>query len=221
MRNYCIGVVAHVDRREMAHELSATVDAKLTNIDDGELGCSGNHAFMQARLASEPGWSVILEDDAVPLNAFTDDLEWCLEHAPAPIVSLYMGTGYPAQAQPRMLKALEAGTSWIMHNRLLHAVGYCIAEDIKGDLARWMARNKRGPGTAPDEAVTMWANAHKVKVAYTNPSLVDHRDTPSVILVRRGSNNFAHGRNRPRKAHNTCQRLTWDDSTVSMEHYGN
>lgn len=217
MVDYSIGVVAHVDRVDMAHELSAIVDAKLVNVDDGRLGCSGNHAFMQSRLASEPGWSVILEDDAVPINEFPDDLAWCLEHAPAPIVSLYLGTGYPAQAQPRILKALEADASWIMHNRLLHAVGYCIAEDIKGELARWMSRNERGPGTAPDEAVSMWAYARKIKVAYTNPSLCQHRDTPSVILVRRGANNFAHGRNRPRKAHNiTARPGGWDDTRVDM-----
>lgn len=217
MPEYSIGIVAHVDRREMAHELSTLVAAKLVSMDDGELGCAGNHAFVQGRLATEPGWSVILEDDAYPCNAFYDDLMWCLEHAPAPIVSLYLGTGYPAQAQPRILKALEADTSWIMHNRLLHAVGYCIAPEIKGELASWMGRNKRGPGTAPDEAVTMWAYARKIKVAYTNPSVIQHRDGPSVILVRRGANNFAHGRNRPRHAHNTTPRIGgWDNSWVEM-----
>lgn len=221
--DYSIGIVAFAstERLAMAHELMASVNALVLNPDDGELGCAGNHAFIQNRLATEPGWTVVLEDDAVPLNAFQDDLEWVLQHAPHPIVSLYLGTGYPQNWQKRMVDAVAAGTSWIVSSRILHAVGYAIAPEIKGDLAWWMSRNKRGPGMEPDEAMSVWANAHQIKVAYTNPSLVDHRDTATAIRVRRNHGVFAHGRNRPRHAHNTRQRLTWDDSAVIMDHHGN
>lgn len=198
----------------MARELRESVGG-LINLDDGGLGCSGNHGYLHARLASEPGWSVILEDDAQPLNSFADDLTWCLEHAPQPIVSLYLGTGYPSNWQPRIDKALEADTSWIVAPKLLHAVGYAIAPQIKGDLAQWMAQKRRGPGMAPDDAVSIWANKYKYLVAYTNPSLVDHRDVPTVLLGRPG--NFRKkGSQRARHAHNTSQRLTWTDSTVMM-----
>jgi hypothetical protein len=60
----------------------------------------------------------------------------------------------------------------------------------------------------------VWANAHQFKVASPNPSLVDHRDTPSVIRTRVGS--FSSTRSRPRKAHNTKRRDQWDDSSVLM-----
>lgn len=216
-RDYNIGIVAYIDRREMARELSHEVNAKLVYVDDGELGCAGNHGFIQSRLASEPGWSVILEDDAQPLNAFHDDLEWCLEHAPTPIVSLYLGTGYPQNWQRRMVDAVAAGTSWIISNRLLHAVGYAIAPEIKRELAAWMGANKRGPGMEPDEAISVWAAKHGHKVAYTNPSLCDHRDVPTAIRVRRNHGVFNHGRTRPRHAHNITPREFWDDSAVMME----
>lgn len=215
---YAIGIVAHVTRLEMAHKLSTIVQAKLVNPDDGTLGCSGNHGWVQARLASEPGWSVILEDDAMPCNAFYDDLMWCLEHAPHPIVSLYLGTGYPANWQQRAADAVAADTSWIICPRLLHCVGYAIGPEIKRELAGWMAQNKRGPGMPPDESVSVWANAHGIKVAYTNPSLVDHRDGRTAIEARYPYKAHAAGRNRVRRAYNTRQRLTWDDSAVIMDH---
>lgn len=221
MTEYTIGVVAHLDRVEMAHNLSEDVGARLVNVDDGELGCSGNHGFVQARLVAERGWSVVLEDDAVPCNGFDDDLLTVLEIVGSGslgedvgIVSLYLGTGYPQNYQRRVIDAVAADTSFILCPRLLHAVGYAIAPDIKGGLATWMARNKRGPGMAPDEAMSVWAARHGIRVAYTNPSLVDHRDTATVIRAR--SNTFAPGRNRVRKAHNTAQRLTWTDNSVTM-----
>ena len=206
---HTIGIVAHVDRVEMAHKLADWVRPKLVNVDDGTLGCAGNHAHVLSKLAEEPGWSVVLEDDAVPLNDFEHDLRQVLELAPEPIVSLYLGTGYPAEVQKRIFKAMEANTSWITSNRFIHAVGYAIAPEIKVPLARWMTKSRRGPGMAPDTAINIWANKHGYRVAYTNPQLVDHRDTRSVILTR-------VGRNRPRHAHNPTPRALWDRSSVEL-----
>lgn len=215
MTAYSIGIVAHRDRELMADELARKVKPALILIDDGSLGCAGNHTAVQESLASRPGWSVVLEDDAVPLGHFHRDLRQVLELTPSPIVGLYLGTGYPAQWQGRIQRAVNENTSFILCPRLLHAVGYAIAPDIKQDLATWMgARGRRGPGMAPDEAIGVWANANGIKVAYTNPSLVDHRDQGTVIKAR--SNNFAPGRNRPRKAWATTPRRHWDDSAIPM-----
>lgn len=219
--DHSIGIVAHVDRVDMVSDLVDATSPKVVNVDNGTLGCPGNHGYVQARLAGEDGWSVVLEDDAVLLNEFHDDLNTVLDIASTKldpsvkVVGLYLGTGYPAQWQKRMVEAVESGTSFIVCKRLLHAVGYCIAPDIKCELAHWMTTKKRGPGMAPDDAISVWANAHKVQVAYTNPQLVDHRDQPTVIVAR--SNNFAPGRNRPRRAHNTRMRENWDDSVVVMQ----
>jgi hypothetical protein len=212
---FSIGIVAHVDRAAMAASLSDVVHPAVVNVDDGTLGCAGNHAFVQSRLVGEPGWSVVLEDDAIPLNRFHSDLEHVLSLAPALIVGLYLCTGYPAQWQHRMVDAIALDTSFIRCSRLLHAVGYAIHPHIKAELAQWMgARGRKGPGMAPDEAIGVWAAAHHEPIVFTNPSLVDHRDTTTVIRAR--GNNFAPGRNRARKAHNTGQRLTWDDSCAIM-----
>ena len=225
MSEYAIGVVAHVDRTEMAHELAEKVHPKLVNVDNGELGCSGNHSHILSRLVGEPGWSVVLEDDAVPLNDFHDDLEAVLDIVSTEldpsikIVGLYLGTGYPSNWQKRFAEAVSTDACFLVSPRLHHAVGYAVAPEIKKDLAGWMAKNRRGPGMAPDEGISVWAAAHRYKVAHTNPSLVDHQDTRTVIKAR--GQTFAPGRNRARKAHNTRQRLTWTDSVATLDRYGN
>lgn len=214
MTDYQIGIVAHLDRAKMAHELSRQVTPKLVNIDDGTLGCAGNHAFVQSRLASEDGWTVVLEDDAVPLNDFHDDLDWLLSTAQTPLVGLYLGTGYPSQWQQRIQDAVNAGTSLIVSPRLIHAVGYAVAPSHKKQLAQYMSKTRRGPGMPPDDAMSVWAASAGVKVTYPNPSLIDHQDTRTVIRAR--GNNFSAGRNRPRRAWNTTRRLTGWDNTVTM-----
>lgn len=215
MTTYTIGIVACEERAEMAHELFKDAKAKLSIVDDGTYGCLGNHHMVQRALVKEPGWSVVLEDDAIPLNDFHDDLNTVLSYSDSQIVSLYLGTGYPSNWQPRIERALLHDTSYIKCDRLLHAVGYAIAPEIKDALATWLGRCLRmAMSRAPEDAITTFARQHQIPVLYTNPSLVDHRDGPPAIGARdRG--NF-RGSSRPRHAWNTSQRLTWDDSSVTM-----
>jgi GR25 family glycosyltransferase involved in LPS biosynthesis len=226
MVDYKVGVVGHVDRIDMLRELSDRLHPDLVNVDDGTLGCAGNHAFMQTRLASEPGWSVILEDDAVPSEIFHAELDLVLTvvenqlHPDIKIVSLYLGTSYPQNWQRRITHALATDPCFVMCPRLLHAVGYAIAPEIKKELAEFMSsRGQRGPGMAPDEAMSLFLYQRRLFTAYTNPSLVDHRDERTVIRTRPQS--FNPDRRYPRHAHNIGQRLTWTDSTVMMDRYGN
>lgn len=216
MADYTLGIVAHTSRIVMVNNLIERLDKHCidpeVSTDDGRLGCLGNHAAIHGRLADEPGWSVILEDDALPVNDFGCDLEWMLDHAPHCIVSLYLGTGYPANWQQPIKKALEADTSWIVAPRLLHAVGYAIAPEVKGALARFLSSGPRLE--APDDAISLWARQQDIPVAYTNPSLVDHLDVTPALSHRPG--NFSTGRKKPRKAHNIRQRLTWGDNSVIM-----
>ena len=187
------------------------IDA-VVSVDGGTLGCLGNHARLHGLLSDQPGWSVILEDDALPINDFSCDLAYLLDRSPTQIVSLYLGTGYPSNWQPRIKKALEADTTWIIGPSLLHAVGYAISPDIKLLVANYLASGPRME--APDAAISHWARGHGVDISYTNPSLVDHRDTEPAVKHRPG--NFSSRRNRPRHAHNTRQRLTWTDNSVIM-----
>lgn len=215
-----IGIVGHTARKVAVTQLAITTMAEVVSVDDGTLGCPGNHARVLARLAShvpvgEPAWAVILEDDAEPQGDLREQLDMALAVAPSPIVSLYLGTGYPANWQRRITRALEYDVSWLLCERLLHAVGYAIRGDV---LARMLPQvtDLLVRKYAPDVSVSRWALDHRIPTAYTNPSLVDHRDDATVMKVRKHEGHFSPHRRRPRKAHNPGTRLTWDDSAVTM-----
>jgi hypothetical protein len=220
--NYCIAVVGFVDRQDELDYLHNTAMPDLVEVDDGTLGVMGNHVLTLEKaydLAKKTGqeWVVILEDDAVPVVGFHRQLGAALDVAPAPIVSLYNGTGYPAQWQRRFAEAAaRQDACWIMHPSMRHAVAYALHKECFGlgvidkmlemDRQRW----------APDDSLTKWAKRWDQPIAYSNPSLCDHRDGPSVIAARRSFGMPAFGRKRPRVAHWTGARLTWDDSAVTI-----
>jgi GR25 family glycosyltransferase involved in LPS biosynthesis len=204
---FAVGVVGHTSRQTQALHLGQQVGAHTVSIDDGTLGASRNHEAVLHYLAGEHrDFVVVLEDDAQPVDGFTDQLTAALDAAPAPIVSLYLGTGYPKYWQPGIRKATAKadalGAAWITSEHLLHAVGYCIRTDIAKDLVHAL------PGLVMpiDDAITTWARANNHRVAYTWPSLVQHEDGPSVIATRAP-------RNTARKAHRVGTRGTWTDTT--------
>lgn len=208
-----IAVVAHTSRTHQAHALANTVDAAHISIDDGTLGCEGNHhsVWKWHRDNTIDGWAVVLEDDAEPVPGFTDQLHTALAAAPSPIVSLYLGTTRPPQWQDRIraatIQANNIGAPWITGPQLLHAVGVAIHSDLIPALCAWLPNTK----CPIDQAIATWAVINHHTVAYTWPSLVDHADTDTIAAHHDGT-----PRTEPRKAWATGIRTTWTPTTVEM-----
>ncbi len=206
-----IGVVAHTTRSAQAEALALAVEADVLSVDDGTLGCEGNHAAVWEQLAELPtSWSVILEDDAQPIGGFAAQLYAALPMAPSPIVSLYLGRLRPRPWQPRIRNALaqaeQAGAHWIQSTRLLHAVGYAIRTDLLPSLLRYTS-------TRPvDEHISGWARQYGHPICYTVGSLVEHADEPTVIPL--------HPDKQPRTPGRKAWRLggndRWTTTTVTM-----
>lgn len=204
-----IGIVAHVSRREQAETLAELVTADALSIDDGTLGCETNHRQVQTNLAEFPSsWSVILEDDALPVPGFRDQLADALIHAPTPIVSLYLGKMKPLHWQPRIKTALRVavndGASWIVSSHLIHAVGYAIKTELLPSLLRH-------PTQLPaDQHIGHFARSYGHLVSYATPSLVDHADLPTTV-------SHSDGPRRPgRKAWIVGPREEWTSRAVTM-----
>lgn len=205
-----IGIVAHSSRSGHARALAKTAGATFISFDDGLLGCEGNHRAVQNHLVNLPStWSVILEDDAEPIDHFRDQLAAALPMAPTPIVSLYLGQKRPAPWVHRVPDALaraeQAGAHWIVASRLLHAVGYAIRTDL---LASLLDHESPLP---VDEHISQWARRYGHTVCYTTPSLVDHADMPTIVVHRDGQE-----RTPGRKAWAVGGHSLWNSTSVPL-----
>lgn len=212
------GVVAHEARVEQAIQLALSVNAQLA-LDDGTLGCQLNHCRTLKHLATQGAeYVLVLEDDAQPVDGFLQQVTAALAAAPtceyedgtatpAPIVSFYLGSGYPKQwqrgIQRAITKADKNDATWIISEHLLHAVAYAIRTDLIQDLLANL------PDLPIDQAISEWARPRGHMVAYPWPSLCDHSDGDTVITGRRP-------RTTPRKAWRTGTRNNWCGTTTEL-----
>lgn len=206
---YAIGVVAHTSRADQALKLADLVNADYLSTDNGTLGCAGNHKAVQQHLAGLPtAWSVLLEDDAMPVDGLREQLDQSLPMSPAPIMSLYLGRRYPTRWQNRIVNAIASASTanWIISTHLLHAVGYAIRTDLIPSL---LAHPDARP--TPDERITHWARRYGHLTAYAWPSLVDHADGPSAT-THRGRAVTAPGR----RAWATGRHTEWTTESVPL-----
>lgn len=210
-----LGIVAYVDRQAQAEALASEVSADYVAVDDGALGCEGNHHRVWGHLSGSTAyWTVVLEDDAMPVAGFRQQLTAALDHAPTSIVSLYLGRSRPPQWQARVERATyranHGEAHWITHNRLLHAVGVAIKTRLVPDMLA-CTTSVTCRGLPIDEAISAWARASGYRVGYTWPSLVDHADGPTVAYHRDNAPRIA-----PRKAWHAGARKRWCTRQVPM-----
>ena len=179
-------IVAHPDRTAAAERLADAVAAEAILWDDGCFGAGANHLRAWRWLAQSSGsWSVVLEDDAVPVAHFRRQLPQALDVAPSGIVSLYLGRGRPPQWQPcigAVMAPLGRDPHWLSAPSLLHHVGVAIRTEL---LAGMLATVPRHLVNLPiDEAIGVWARSRRIPISYARPSLVDHADDDPLIGER-------------------------------------
>lgn len=202
--------MAHTARWDDAIRLADCTGAIIFP-DDGTLGCDGNHRNAWAALATmrtsypRPPWSVVLEDDAQPVDGFLDQLDAVLAAAPTPIVSLYLGHSRPPTWQPwirqQTIRATQADSCFIHCKRMLHAVGIAMHTRMIPDMLTAVADLD---GLPMDEAITEYARGAGYAISYCWPSIIDHADGPTLVAHRDG-----RPRDEPRRAWRTGVRSAW------------
>lgn len=218
--SFAIGIVAHQARSANAHQLMEDAGAVRMSMSNGTLTCNDNHKLVLKRLSKyDTAWTCVLEDDAQLCDNWAENLQQALSLAPGPVVSFYLGTNLPAWYQPKtspnavplqplIRKAIaKAGDAcWITSPCLFHAVGYAIRTELIADLLATIDTNM-----SIDKAISNWAEANSHTVAYTNPSLVQHRDEPTLVKHRDGM-----PRTQPRVAHQHGAPTQWNATTVKL-----
>ncbi|WP_462124330.1 hypothetical protein, partial [Enterobacter hormaechei] len=134
-------VVGHHSRTGHAQRLAALLDAHLL-IDDGNHGANWNHRRAIEWAAEQPCRVVVLEDDALPVSGFIDQVAVWLARFPCHMLSFYLGTGRPPQYQmqiaERLIVADKTRADYITLSRLIHGVCYSVPpEHVQRVLSRW------------------------------------------------------------------------------------
>jgi hypothetical protein len=183
-------IVAHPTRKRWADQLSDQLGAYIA-MDPGRIGCTRNHlnAWHHHQQHTHTEWALVIEDDALPIPDFLPQVASALHAAPTPIVSLYLGRQRPPQHQPRICAAVDIAATdrhaWITAPIVFHAVALAIRTQHVDSLIRFIDHNPYCHLDI-DEAITEWAQHHGHLIGYTQPSLVDHRDTGSIATHRDG-----------------------------------
>lgn len=168
-------VVGHHSRFASAALLAGELGAHLL-IDEGNHGANWNHRRAIEWAAEQSYRVVVLEDDALPVQGFTDKVTDWLVRFPDDMLSFYLGTGRPPQYQKEiagmLVDADRVCGDHIVLSKLIHGVCY---SPPQGGLARMLsAWNKT---LAADYAV---GESFGGRVIYPCYSLVDHADLPTV-----------------------------------------
>lgn len=210
-----IGVVAHVNREHLVDKLIREVDVDVIRFDDGlpsVTGCADNHIRVLTELEKRCAghrWCVVLEDDALPVPGFREQLKMALAQADTQLVGLYLGTGNPSGPTQRAImpavKAAKASDShWIVSDWFLSTVGYAVRSTALSGLIKHVSDD----GGPIDCRINEWS--HTVGGSwFTQPSLVDHSDETSVIAGPGIPTPLRH-------AHWVGTRKVWGKSSVKM-----
>ncbi|MCW1971464.1 UNVERIFIED_ORG: hypothetical protein FHW05_000278 [Pantoea agglomerans] len=168
-------IVAHHTRLEAMVNLMRMLNAD-TLIDYEDGGANANHRRAIEWASMQDSRVVIIEDDALLVDGFTDKVEAWLNRFPNDLLSFYLGTGRPPQYQlevaTKLIDSDQRQTDYITMSRLIHGVCYSIPQHrITDVLTRWDSAKPA------DYAV---GDAYGGRVVYPCYSLVDHADSATV-----------------------------------------
>lgn len=208
---YTLGIVTHPQRLTYAEQLQAKTNADLIITDDGR-GPGANHTRAWQELATlDTTWTVLLEDDCLPIINFCGQLAKALTVAPTGIVSLYLGKSRPPQHQTKIrdavAKAHANDASWIITDKLFHAVAVAIRTDHITDMTTGLKAY-----LPIDEALSQRARQLGELIAYSHPSIVDHNDALPSLTRHRDRQPRRPGR----VAWTLGTRTTWTTDSVTL-----
>lgn len=189
--NLSAAIMSHPERRDDLAALLDLLDRPTPVYLDphGPPSGSGDRVWSVAReawLMFDPAadWHALIQDDAVPCYDLLAGLERALEAVPEPaIVCPYLGKGrtVPERWGRMAIEADMRGATWVRSDRVMWGVCLLAPTALIPEMVAWCDRKA---GMPDDMRVAAFARRHALEAWYTWPSLVDHRQVPSLTKHR-------------------------------------
>ena len=199
-------IMAHPVRQESAEQVQAALDRPTPIIYDENPTPSADKLQRWAVgrrcwEAHDPAadWHLVLQDDVLISQNLLAGLERALgELGPEGLVSAYTGTGRPDQSNVRraIAHADRNGHSWMSTRSLNWGPAIILPTFVIPDMLDWCEdhiRRNKPPRSNYDYALGVYARDELgYRTWYTVPSLVEHRDLPSLVGHDTGPKRVAH-----------------------------
>jgi hypothetical protein len=188
-----VQVMAHRRREGLVADLLDRLDLDEDHVtwDTDDNRWHTGKAAMAAGAARGQAWTCVIQDDALPCRDYTAGMELALDHVPPEvIVQPYVGTRRPMQGYvtEAVEKAVEQNATWIVMRALMWGVAIIVPTYTVAPMLVWCER-RAWPNY--DKRVGQFYYAKLAWPVYcTHPSLVEHREVPS--LVGHGDGRIAH-----------------------------
>jgi hypothetical protein len=189
-----VSVVIMADRRREAFvaELLAKLDRPAEVVWDQreDRWDTGRRAMLA--YSGDTSHHLVLQDDAVIPHDLVAGVERALGHVPdgSPL-ALYCGRVRPFREMiTALVTAAGDDASWLTMGQIHWGVGIVMPTGLIRRMVAWCDR--RSDIANYDRRISRWCQHQGLTVYYPWPSLVDHRDSPSLVAGRGSAGRRAH-----------------------------
>jgi len=211
-KSVSVAIMAHRKREAFVPGLMAALDRPADVVWDrrDDRWDTGRRAM----LSFDPSAThhAVIQDDAIVCRDLIAGIERALEHVPPGTpLCLYAGRLRPfREAVQRLVDRTREDTSWLAMGQMHWGVGIVMPTELIKDAIAWGDGRPDIPNY--DWRLSCWLGLQGIPVWYPWPSLVDHRDSPSLVPGRVGARH-AH---RFVGADASALDLRWDGGVVSI-----
>ncbi len=181
-----VAIMAHPSRTAMVDELLTGLDQDAAVVWDekSDRWDTGRRSLLAYDPEAE--YHLVIQDDSIPCADLLTGLNAAVEHVPhhCPLM-LYVGNTRPHRGViGRAVKeADKVGASWLVMAETYWGPGLVIPTHLIDELVEW-GDSQRDANY--DRRIGRWFRNQGIEVWCPWPSLVEHRDSPSLVVGRAG-----------------------------------
>lgn len=192
MTSISAAIMAHPDRSRFVTELRSKLDRDVPVVWDERNDRWDTGSRAMAVYDPTATHHLVLQDDAVIPHDLLAGLEKALARVPdEAALCLYFGKVKRSRTSIwRIINRTRADTSWVVTTHLNWGVGIVLPTRHIKEMLSWA--NMRSDIANYDIRIGRWLQHNRIPVYYPWPSLVDHRNSPSLVPGRNGRGRRAY-----------------------------